>query len=73
MVAKPILHVRAIKSTYTCSMSPTVTKSAPADQKSLPNVTVLKNDFVLQARGFCTDYSLPVSSCPLRELVFYLE
>ena len=25
-------------------------------------MTALKKDFVLQARGFCTDYSLPVSS-----------
>ena len=29
-------------------------------------MTALKNNFVLQARGFCKDYSLPVSSCPLR-------
>ena len=26
--------------------------------------------FCFEARGFCTDYSLPVSSCPLRELFF---
>ena len=32
--------------------------------------TALKNDFVLQAQGFCTDYSLPVSSCPLIGLFF---
>ena len=36
-----------------------MTKSACADLKSLYNVTALKNDFVLQARGFCTDFSLP--------------
>ena len=26
--------------------------------------------FCFEAHGFCTDYSLPVSSCPLRELFF---
>ena len=46
-----------------------MTKTARADWKSLHNVTAL-NDFVLQARSFCTEYSLPVSSCPLRGLFF---
>ena len=43
-----------------------MTKSARAE-KSLHNVTALKN---VQARGFRTDYSLPVNSCPLRGLLF---
>ena len=39
-------------------------------RRSLHNVTALNNDLVLQARGFCTDYLLPVSSCPLRWIFF---
>ena len=32
------------------------------------NVAALKNDFILQARDVCTDYSLPERSGPLRGL-----
>ena len=32
------------------------------------NVAVLKTDFILHARGFGTDFSLPVRSGPLRGL-----
>ena len=49
-----------------CLWHVTVSKTACANT----NVTSLKKDFVLQALGFCTDYSLLVSSCPLRELFF---
>ena len=31
-------------------------------------VAALKTDFILHARGFCTDFSLPVRSGPLRGL-----
>ena len=34
------------------------------------NMTALEKNLVLQAHGFCTDYSLPLSSCPLRGLFF---
>ena len=37
-----------------------MTKSASANEKLLHNVT-RQDYFVLQAHGFCTDYSLPVS------------
>ena len=32
------------------------------------NVAALKNDFILQARGFCSDYSLSVRSGPFSGL-----
>ena len=38
----------------------------------LHNVPALNYDFVLQGRGFCTDYSLPVSSIPLKGPFLYL-
>ena len=38
-----------------------------ATQRDCLEVPVL---FCFEAHGFCTDYSLPVSSCPLRELFF---